>query len=191
MLVSAIEKLRRKRSLLNARLRELLADSEEEALHAAKVVNNIARPYLKNCNKTQQTALVVNAKEMADALQTAANLPLITVVDLVTAISDIKFIAHQADQLILSRSEEKAFKKAQGTATGMRKLLEKQLKFVLYSTIPVYHLAATGALALQFEHTIIAINGTLDTFRHLLSHGWSEEPTNKIPPPELISIEIQ
>jgi hypothetical protein len=172
-LVVAIEKLRRKMSVFNTRLREMLADDDGTKLHAAKVVNNVAHPYLKDSGKTQQTALVANAKEMVDALQNTTNLPLITSIDLTVAVTEIKTLAHEADQLILLRGEEKAFQKDLGTASEVRKLLEKQLRFVFYSAIPVHYAEATGELATKFENTIIAINGILDTFRHLISSGGS------------------
>ena len=170
-LVAAIVRIRRKMMLLKNTLREKLLDAKGERLENAKIINNVAHPYLKDISGDTQSALTANAMEMADALRTAGNLPKLTGLGLEEIVNDIATLAAEANELLLSRGEEKAFQKELGSATGARKILEKQLRFVLYSSIPVHYAEATGALAETFEHTITAINGTLEIFRHLTSGG--------------------
>ncbi|MDR0659111.1 MAG: DUF6261 family protein [Mediterranea sp.] len=166
--VEVITKLRRKMTLLKRTLSEMLLDTAEgERLENARDIEYVARPYLKNTSHDRLVGVVAKAKEMADALRTTETLPKLTGIGLTEIVDDIATLAAEANNLLLARGEETAFKKALGTASKVRKTLEQGLKFLLYTAIPAYYVNATGDLAAKFERTILEINGVLDIYRHL------------------------
>ncbi|MDR3119709.1 MAG: DUF6261 family protein [Mediterranea sp.] len=175
-LVEAIMKIRRKMALFKNVAKGLLGDAEGERLESAKVINNVAHPYLKDLYSNTQVALAANGMEMAVALRTAENLPLLTQLGLKDIVDEIADLAHEAGGILYARGEEKMFRKKLGNASNIRRKLEKQVHFLLYSAIPVHHSEATGALLTTFEHTVIDINGVLKSFQHLTSHHQSTPP---------------
>ncbi|MDR3140802.1 MAG: DUF6261 family protein [Tannerellaceae bacterium] len=177
-LVVTIAGIRRKMILFKGMLKDVLASATGEDIKKAKLLENLAHPYLKNAAHDTQAALAANAAEMADALRTAANLPALTSFGLKDFVDEIAALAHAVGQILYIRGEEKAFRKELGNATDTRKKLEKQLQFLLYSAIPVHYTEATGALLTAFEHAIVEINGTLDSFRHLTSGNGSDDPNS-------------
>ncbi|MDR3119426.1 MAG: DUF6261 family protein [Mediterranea sp.] len=170
-LVTTIATIRRKMILFKGMLKDALAGAKGEEIKKAKLLENVARPYLKNTTRDTQPALAANAAEMADALCAPTNLPALTQFELKSFVEEIATLAYAAGKILYVRGEEKAFRKELGNATGIRRKIEKQLRFLFYSAIPVHYTNATGALATTFEHTIVEINGTLDSFRHLTYGG--------------------
>ncbi|MDR3119626.1 MAG: DUF6261 family protein [Mediterranea sp.] len=172
--VEEIAAIRRKMILLKGMFKDVLAGSAGEELNKAKLLENVAHPYLKNIAHDTQTALAANAMEMADALRSGTNLSALTQLDLKNIVDEIATLAHAVGEKLLARGEEKAFRKELGNATDTRKKLEKQLRYLLYSAIPVHYDEATGALITSFEHTISDINGAIESFRHLVPGGGSD-----------------
>ena len=168
-LKDAIMKTRRRMTLFKNMLREKLVDEAGEQLDNAKVIENLAHPYLKDVHRDTQAALIANAMEMADALRTSANQPLLVQLRLNETLDDLVAPAYEADEILRARGEEKAYRKAMGNASDAREKNEKQLRFLLYISLPAHYAEATGTQAAMFEHIIIDINGALDTFRHLVS----------------------
>ncbi|MDR3119371.1 MAG: DUF6261 family protein [Mediterranea sp.] len=184
-LVENIAMLRRKMNAFRIMLK-MLDDVEGERLENVKILNNVAHPYLKNITHDTQTALSANGIEMADALRTPANLPRLTQLELKNLVDDIATLAHATGEKLLARGEEKVHRKELGNATNTRKKLEKQLRFLFYSAIPAHYAEAAGALITTFEHTIMDINGALESFRHLIpdnnrSSAGKEESQTPLP----------
>ena len=170
-LVEIIAAIRRKMVLLKNTFKEMLADAKGERFQDARELEYVARPYLKNIHKDEQSALAAKAKEMGDALRSSANLTKLAALGLKPLVDEIAAQGVEAGRLITERGEEQAFQREIGTATEVRKLLEKHLRTLLYISIPAHYLEATGALETKYEQTIIAINGTLDGYRHLTASG--------------------
>ncbi|MDR3119257.1 MAG: DUF6261 family protein [Mediterranea sp.] len=170
-LVGTIAKIRRKMVVLKTMIKELLGDSEGERLSNAKIINNVAHPYLKNATHDTQSALAANAMEMADALRIAANLPLLTQLGLKNIVEEIAELSNEAGEILYARGEEKVSRRELGNASDVRDKLEKQLRYLLYTSIPAHYTEATGALVTTFEHAISDINGALESFQHLTSGG--------------------
>ncbi|MDR3119181.1 MAG: hypothetical protein LBU44_07180 [Mediterranea sp.] len=180
----ALIKIRRKMMLLKGLLKEAIADKTGKQLDDAKTIENIAYPYLKNLRYDTQSALIANAMDMTEALLVPANQPILAQFQLKEIVDGIAIPAHEADEILLARSEEKAYRKALGNVTNVRKKLEKQLRFLLYFAIPAHYAEASGTQAALFEHVIIDLNGVLDSFRHLTSSRgskWGGEG-NPVPP---------
>ncbi|MDR3119411.1 MAG: DUF6261 family protein [Mediterranea sp.] len=173
-LVEAIAKLRRKMVALKTMLKGILIDSEGEQLDNAKIIENIARPYLKSAHNDTQSTLVIRGSELADVLRNSQNLPKLTKLGLKSIVEEIATASKEADDLLYARGEEIAYRKALGSAGKTRDKLEKQIRFLLYTTIPAHYAEATGAQLSAFEQTIMNINGTLDSFRHLTGGGSSD-----------------
>ena len=170
-LTNDIAKTRRKMALLRNTFKEMLADAKGQRLQDAKALEFVARPYLKNIHNETRPALATKAKEMGDALRSSANLTKLAALGLKPIVDEIAALGREAGRLILERGEEQAFQREIGTATQVRRLLEKHLRTLLYISIPAHYIEATGALATKYEQTIIAINGALDSYRHLTSKG--------------------
>jgi hypothetical protein len=164
-LVNAIVDIRKKMIALKTMLRGMLSDPDEARIESVKTIKNVAHPYLKNAHK----ALAANGMEMADALRTAATLPLLTQFGLKTIVDDITALSHKANEILLERGKEKALRKYLGNSTATRRKLEKQLRFLFYFSIPAHYIEATGLLSATFEHTTTEINVALNSFRHLIS----------------------
>ncbi|MDR3119233.1 MAG: DUF6261 family protein [Mediterranea sp.] len=183
-LVNTIAGVRRRMVALKAMLRGMLGYIEGERLDSAKIMENVAHPYLKTAYNDTQAALVANAIEMVDALRTAAILPLLTQSGLKTIVDEIAALARQAEEILYARGEEKAFRKALGSSDSIRRKLEKQLRFLIGVSIPAQYNEAAGTPAASFEHAITEINGLLNSFRHLISAGGGNEPdTQPAEPP--------
>ena len=166
-LKKTIVKTRRKMIVLKILLKEMLADKKDERFEDARAIEFIAHPYLRNISHEEQSGLAAKAWEMSKALRSSANLPKLAGLGLKPLVDDIAPLGAKIGKLILERGEDKAFQREIGTATQVRKLLEKRLRFLLYTSIPSHRCEATGELAATFEHTIAFINETLDEFRHL------------------------
>ncbi|MDR3118437.1 MAG: DUF6261 family protein [Mediterranea sp.] len=177
-LVEAIAKLRRKMIALKTMFKGILIDVEGEQLNNAKIIENLAHPYLKSAHRDTQSTLVIRGKEMADALRSTANLPLLKQLGLKDIVDEISVLAHEADELLYARGEEKAYRKALGSAGKTRDRLEKQLRFLLYTTIPAHYTEATGSQLIVFDRVVMDINGVLDSFRHLVGGGSSDWSSN-------------
>ncbi|MDR3119082.1 MAG: DUF6261 family protein [Mediterranea sp.] len=170
-LTGTIAKIRRKAIAIKAMFKVLLSEAEGERLENAKVLENIARPYLKNAGRSTQTSLIANSIEMADALRTTANLSKLTQIGLKDSVNEISTLAKEAEIILAARGEEEIFRQLMGNATDTRKKVEKHLRFLLYTAIPAHYAEATGALVTTFEHTIMDIDGVLKSFRHLTTTG--------------------
>ena len=151
-------------ALLRNMFKEMLADAKGERFQDAKALEYVARPYLKSINRDEQSALAPKAKEMGDALRSSANLTKLAALGLKPLVDEIAELGVKGGRLIRERGEEQAFQREIGTATQVRKLLEEHLRVLLYTSIPAHYIEATGALTTKYEQTIIAINGTLDTY---------------------------
>ncbi|MDR3118174.1 MAG: DUF6261 family protein [Mediterranea sp.] len=170
-LTETIAKIRRKIIAIKATFKGMLGEAEGERLENVKLLENIARPYLKNVHNEVQSGLVANSIEMADALRTPANLPKLTKLGLKDIVDEIEILAKTANDILAARGEEEIFRQLMGNATDTRKKVEKHLRFLLYTAIPAHYAEATGALATTFEHTIMDIDGVLKSFRHLTTTG--------------------
>ncbi|MDR3118683.1 MAG: DUF6261 family protein [Mediterranea sp.] len=168
-LVEIIAKSRRKMSLLKSMFKEALANAKKEDLKAARVLENVANPYLKTIYDDTQFALAANAIKMTNALREPENLPYLRQLEMESIVDEIAGLVNEANDKIYARGEEKAHRKQIGNATNMRRKLEKQLHFLIYYFIPVHYAEADGAQAAMFERTIMDINGVLNSFRHLIS----------------------
>ncbi|MDR3119602.1 MAG: hypothetical protein LBU44_09370 [Mediterranea sp.] len=174
----ALAKIRRKMIFFKGLLKETIADKTGKQLDDAKTIESIAHPYLTNLHRDTQSALIVNAMEMTDALLTPANLSILTQFQLKETVDGIATSAHEADEILLARGEEKAYRKVLGNVTDTRIKHEKKLRFLLYTAIPAHYAEAGGTQAALFEHVIIDLNGVLDSFRHLTSGQkgkWAED----------------
>lgn len=166
-LKKTIVKTRRKMIVLKILLKEMLADKKDGRFRDAKAIEYVARPFLRNVSHDEQSGLAAKSSEMANALRTTETLPKLTGLGLKPLVDDIAALGSEIDRLLFERGEERAFQRNMGTATQVRKLLEKRIRFLLYISIPAHHNEAAGELAAKFEHTIALINEMLDEFRHL------------------------
>jgi hypothetical protein len=162
-----ITKIRKKMTVVKTTLEEMVDDATGEQHQDARTLEYIARPYLKGLYNNTMANVIAKAGEMADALRTTGTLPKLVALGLKPIVDNIAALAVEANNMLILRGEEAAFKKALGTATKVRNTLEQQLKFLLNSTIPAYYANATGDLAEKFKVAILEINGTLDIYRHL------------------------
>ncbi|MDR3119329.1 MAG: PH domain-containing protein [Mediterranea sp.] len=105
-LVETIAKTRRKMLLFRSALKETVADAGDEQLRNAKLLENVTHPYLKNATHDTQSALAANGIEMANALRTAAILPLLTQFGLKAIVDDIATLASEANEKLLARGKE-------------------------------------------------------------------------------------
>lgn len=168
-IVRRIKKLRHQLSHLNIRLKNSVMNYEGELLVAAKVVGHAARPFLQDIRRLHQAGLTGIAGELVIELRKPDLTPLVTLLELDSQLSIINQLQQECHELLTQRGDEKAFQKALGTATGARKILTKQLRFFFYLVLPaIYALNQGSEQALKIEAVAIKINGTLNTFRHLL-----------------------
>ncbi|MDR3118331.1 MAG: DUF6261 family protein [Mediterranea sp.] len=178
-LVETVAKIRRKMLMIRNTFKGMLGEAEGEQLKKVKILENVAHPYLKSAAHDTQSALAANGSEMADALRTTTNLPLLTQLGLKDIVNEISTLSHAAGAVLLARGEEEQYRKELGNATDTRKKLDKQLRYMLYTSIPAHYTEATGALVTTFEHVISDINGALNSFQHLTSGGSSSDHSDE------------
>ncbi|MDR3118686.1 MAG: hypothetical protein LBU44_04600 [Mediterranea sp.] len=180
-LAEVVTKARRKMILLKDLIRDKQADATGEDLRKTRRLRNVTLPYLKELSHDTQTTIAANGIEVTDVLCAPSNLPLLIQFGLKEVVDDIAALAHEAGKILHERGEEKAFKKAMDNAIKIRRLLERQFRFLFYTAIPVHYLDVTGALAETFKQAIMDINGTLDSFRHLTDSDSSDWGGNDNP----------
>jgi hypothetical protein len=118
---NTVTRIRRKMTLFQKTLDEMLLDTTDgERLENVTYIEYIAPPYIKNVYHGALTGVVAKGKEMADALRTTDTLPKLTQLGLKVIIDDIAALAEEANNLLFSRGEETAFRKALGTAIKVR-----------------------------------------------------------------------
>ena len=171
-LTDYIAKLRLLFGLLDNSLRAARITNDSDQAEAVRVVSNVAAPYLKGKSRATIMALLGDARDLCDALGSAAYTQAVELLGLTGQVADIRELALKCDTLIDIRGEEKEYRKKIGTATAVRTALQKQLRFIFSGVLPViYHstddTAVKNILVAMLDHT----NATLDSFRYLTGGG--------------------
>jgi hypothetical protein len=136
------------------------------------LVDYAASPYLKKISGMHLSEVITYARELVSELQKPSMVSAVTALGLIPQLMTISQLAESAHQKWVERGMEKEDQKALGSATAVRRKVEPQLRFVLYSSLAAYYTDATDpALIAQFEAVGLAINGTLDSLRYLVETG--------------------
>ncbi|MDR0658668.1 MAG: DUF6261 family protein [Mediterranea sp.] len=139
---------------------------------AAKVVSNIAAPYLKMRHKATMLGVLGGARDLCDALQDAVAAPKVELLGLTGQVTVIKELVQQCTKLFDLRGEEKEYRKKLGTARKARAELQKRLRVLFTTILPAIYLTTTDTAVKKNVTTLFDhINATLDTFRHLVGGG--------------------
>ena len=143
-----------------------------EKAEAEKAVSYITAPYLKGKNRSTMLALLGDAEDMCDALQDLAIAPKVDLLGLADQVEAIKELALRCDALIVARGEEKEYRKKLGTATKVRRDLQKQYRVLFFTILPAIYLTTTDAETKDVLTTMFdKINAILDSFRHITGGG--------------------
>jgi hypothetical protein len=181
-LVARIADLRRQMSLLNSQIRAALASEKSTGGTIAHTVSHIARPYLQNIYGQVYGDLLANGRKLTADLEAPGLAAALEELELTSNVTKIDQLSHQVGDLIAERGGEMEFQKQLGSASNMRRQIEKQLHFVLYSILPaLYAMNPNSEIALVIKDVSNEINGIFDTYRHLLPASGSDNSGGNLP----------
>jgi hypothetical protein len=166
---ATMAELRRQMSLLSAELRVALADERDTGDNYARAADFMARPSLKRLSRQSYIDLLGNSERITDNLQTDGLAAAVELLGLTSRVTKIEQLRNKAEDLIAERGEELEFQKQLGSASSIRRLVEKQLRLILYSILPVLHITSQNPETTQLiDNVALNINGLLDSCRHLI-----------------------
>jgi hypothetical protein len=178
-----IRRLRNLMSLFSARLKSAAQISTGDALANVEVVMHSSTQYLKNLHAMPGADLLGNAHELVSELGKLDLANRVATLELTSQLALIAQFQQEGIQYQGMRGDERELKKALGTATKQRLVVEKALIVLFQIVIPAVYLMGTPDTAPYntLKEVIFKINSVLDDYRHLVSGNTGDDD---IVPPE-------